>query len=138
MRLGLNQLKRLNNYVKIRHKIAEYYNSKLRKFPITLPFQAQNTYSSYHLYPIRVKKNLTGKSQKKIYNSLLKKSIAVNILYIPVHRQPFYEDLGFKKNDFPEAEKFHNEVICLPMYPTLNDDQKNIIIKSIETVLNNK
>ena len=136
--LGLSQLKRLDNYVEIRHKIAEYYNSKLKKLPITLPFQAKNTYSSYHLYPIRVKKNLTGKSQKEIYNSLLKKFIAVNIIYIPVHRHPFYEDLGFKKNDFPEAEKFHNEVICIPMYPTLNHDQKNKIIKSLETVLNNK
>ena len=99
--LGLSQLNRLDEYVKIRNKIANYYNTKLNSLPIQLPYQSPKTTSSYHLYPIRIKTNSKSITQKKIYNELWKKDIAANLLYIPVHRQPYYENLGFKSGDFP-------------------------------------
>ena len=122
--LGLSQLNRLDEYVKIRHKIAEFYNSELIDLDIQLPFQSPKSYSSYHLYPIRIKNNLKSKTQKQIYNALWENDIAANILYIPAHRQPYYENLGFKSGDFPQAEQFHREVICLPMFPKLTKEQK--------------
>ena len=136
--LGLNQLKRLNKYVRIRHEIAKQYNNKLKDLAVELPFQFPKSFSSYHLYPIRVRKNLTGPSQKKDYISLHEKKIYANIIYIPVHRHPFYENLGFKKNDFPEAEKFYKEVICLPMYPSLSQNQQNTVINSIKSIFKGK
>ncbi len=129
--IGLNQLNRLDYYVKTRHEIAKRYNSKLKNLPIQLPVQSSKVYSSYHLYPIRIKNNLTSKTQKQIYDELWKNDIAANLLYIPVHRQPYYENLGFKKNDFPEAEQFHREVICLPMFPKLTEQHQIKIIESL-------
>jgi len=133
--LGLSQLKRVDVYVKIRNKIAEFYNSELNTLNIQLPFHSPKTYSSYHLYPIRIKNNLTPKTQQQIYDALWDKDIAANLLYIPVHRQPYYENLGFKSGDFPQAEQFHREVICLPMFPKLTKEQQTKVVKSLNLVL---
>ena len=136
--LGLSQLNRLDEYVKIRHKIAEFYNSELNDLNIQLPFQSPKSYSSYHLYPIRIKNNLKSKTQKQIYDALWDNDIAANILYIPVHRQPYYENLGFKSGDFPQAEQFHREVICLPMFPKLTKEQQTKVVKSLKLILKGK
>ena len=133
--LGLSQLNRLDGYVKIRHRIAEFYNSELNDLDIQLPFQSERSHSSYHLYPIRTKIYLKPRTQKKIYDALQENDIAANILYIPVHRQPYYENLGFKLGDFPEAEQFHREVICLPMFPKLTKEQQTKVVKSLKLIL---
>jgi dTDP-4-amino-4,6-dideoxygalactose transaminase len=54
--------------------------------------------------------------------------------YIPVHRHPYYENLGFKKNDFPTAEKFHKETISIPMYPTLSDEDLEKVIEVLKNI----
>ena len=131
--LGLSQIKRLDDYVKIRHKLAKVYDRELRSLLIKTPLQSTGVYSSYHLYPIRIKENTKGTIQQKIYETLRKDGIAVNLHYIPVHRQPYYENLGFKKNDFPESEQFHREAISLPMFPTLSNQQQDIVIQSLVT-----
>ncbi len=133
--LGLSQFNRIDQYVRIRHKIADFYNSEFSSLDIQLPFQSPNSYSSYHLYPIRIKNNLTSRSQKKIYHALWKKGIAANLLYIPVHRHPYYENLGFKSGDFPQAERFHREVICLPMFPTLTKEEQIKIVKTLKLII---
>ena len=95
-------------------------------------------YSSYHLYPIRIKDGSLLNIQKKIYEAFHNEGIAVNLHYIPVHRHPYYENLGFKKKQFPESEKFHREALSLPMFPTLTKQtQKKIInffIKKIKKI----
>jgi UDP-4-amino-4,6-dideoxy-N-acetyl-beta-L-altrosamine transaminase len=129
--LGLNQMRRLDQYIKRRHQIAKYYDTELKNLPFSTPWQAPNVYSSYHLYPILVKNNLDSKPQKQVYEELRKKNIEVNLHYIPVHRHPYYENLGFKKNDFPVAEKFHREAISIPMYAMLKDEDREYIIKTL-------
>ena len=133
--LGLSQMKRLQKYVKRRHEIANHYDIEFKNLPIKTPWQSPNVFSSYHLYPIRIKSNLENKSQKQIYEELRKNDILSNLHYIPVHRQPYYENLGFKKNDFPEAEKFHREVISLPIYASLQDEQKSYVIKTVKKLI---
>jgi UDP-4-amino-4,6-dideoxy-N-acetyl-beta-L-altrosamine transaminase len=127
--LGISQLTRINDYVKRRQQIAYYYNQALKKFPVILPWQRTNTYSSYHLYPIRITKIKTERTQKNIYNSFIKAGINVNLHYIPVYRHPFYETMGFKKGYCPVAEQFYNETISLPIFPTLNNSNLNKIVK---------
>ncbi len=133
--LGLSQMKRLDKFVKYRHKIAKYYDTKLKDLPITLPWQAPTAYSSFHLYPILVNVNSNKKNQKKIYNEMKKNKIAVNLHYIPVHRHPYYENLGFKKNDFPEAESFYRKVISIPMFAILNDIDQEHVVKTLKKVM---
>ena len=133
--IGLNQLKRLDQYVKRRHEIAEFYDDQFKNLQIITPWQAPYVYSSYHLYPILIKINSNIKSQKQIYNELRTNTISVNIHYIPVHRHPYYEDLGFKKNDFPIAEKFHQEAISIPMYATLQDEHQEHVVEALKKVM---
>ena len=130
--LGLSQLQRLDEFVSRRHEIAERYNAELKSLPITMPYQASVAYSSYHLYPIRVSEAKSGKTQRQVYDSLWQNGIAANLHYIPVHRQPYYEKLGFKAGDFPESEKFHREVISLPIYPKLLDAQQADVINILK------
>lgn len=135
--LGINQMKRLDDYIKSRHRIAKIYDRELNLTSIIKPFQSPRNYSSFHLYPIRVKKNIKGSIQKKIYDILHKNKIAANLHYIPVHRHPYYENLGFKKNDFPQSEKFHQEAISLPIFPKLSNDHQNIVIDSLISAFQN-
>jgi UDP-4-amino-4,6-dideoxy-N-acetyl-beta-L-altrosamine transaminase len=133
--IGLNQMKRIDRYVARRHEIAKFYDDELANIPITLPYQAMNVYSSYHLYPILIKKNSDNKSQRYIYDELRKSNILVNLHYTPVHRHPYYEEFNFKKNDFPIAEKFHQEAISIPIYPALKKENQTYIIKTIKKLI---
>lgn len=123
--LGISQMSRLDDYVTRRNEIARFYDAELADLPLTLPWQSPHTESSYHLYPIRINEAKAKKSQRQLYDALWESGIAANLHYIPVHRHPYYENLGFKAGDFPEAEQFHREVISLPIYPGLTDNQQN-------------
>ena len=133
--LGINQMKRLDAFVIQRHKIAEKYNEELKSLPVTLPWQAPTVYSSYHLYPILIGSTSAVKTQRQVYEELRKNNIGVNIHYIPVHRHPYYENLGFKKNDFPASEEFYQKVISIPIYASLADTQQEYVIKTIRKVI---
>lgn len=133
--LGLSQFKRLDHFVDRRHQIAEHYHRALKDLPVLLPWQSREARSSYHLYPIRIKKASAGKSQRDVYDFMLRQHIIVNLHYIPVHRQPFYEKLGFKENSFPEAESFHREVISIPIYPGLSSGEQEYVIDCLRECL---
>ena len=132
--LGLNQMKRLDEYIERRHNIAEYYDKEIKKLPLITPWQAPGVYSSYHLYPILVNNISKIKTQKQIYDELRKNNIAVNLHYVPVHRHPYYEDIGFKKNDFPIIERLHKEIITIPLYPTLKKEQQEYVVAALKKV----
>lgn len=133
--LGLSQMNRIDEYVDLRHKIASFYNSKLRDLPITLPWQNPSFYSSYHLYPILIKQGSNLKPQKQVFNELRENKIGVNLHYIPVHRQPYYENLNFKYGDFPISEKFHKEAISIPIFPTLQEEHQEYVISIIKKII---
>jgi dTDP-4-amino-4,6-dideoxygalactose transaminase len=126
--LGVSQLKRLDKYVQIRHKIAKKYDNKLEKYSIKLPFRDSDSFSSLHLYVVRL--NNSG-NHLDIFNNLRADGIGVNLHYIPIHIQPYYEKLGFKPNSFPEAMKFYKEAISLPIFPLLKDEQQQKVISSL-------
>ena len=133
--IGLSQLNRLDEYIKSRQNIAKHYNSELKNLSLTIPWQSQNIYSSYHLYPILIQTETISFSQRQVYDELKKNNIAANLHYIPVHRHPYYENLGFKKNDFPVAEDFHRKAISIPIYPMLDIDKQNKVIKVLKQIL---
>lgn len=133
--LGLNQMRRLDQNVMIRNKIAKRYDRELKNLSLSIPWQLPNNYSSYHLYTVRIKKKKTVKSQKKFYEKLLANNIGANIHYIPVHLHPYYKNLGFRKNDFPEAEQFFREIVSLPLFPTLKRKQQDYVIKTCRKLL---
>ena len=133
--LGLSQLARLDQYVEQRHRIAERYDAALARLPLQLPWQHPDGYSSYHLYPIRVSQGVAKRTQREVYDALLADGVFVNIHYIPVYRQPYFEAMGFSAGYCPEAERYYKETISLPIYPTLREADQGRVIRSLERTL---
>ncbi len=134
--LGISQLERLEEFVIKRNHIANRYNELLRDLPVMLPFQHPKSYSSYHLYIIRINLRKVKKSHNDVYKALHAKGILANLHYIPVYRQPFYEQMGFAKGYCKESESFHSEALSIPMYPGLKEKDLVFIRDSIEEILN--
>lgn len=133
--LGLSQLNRLDEYVAARHQVAQIYDHQLDGLPLVRPLQSPDSYSSFHLYVIRLQLSRIGKSHLDVFEALRQRGIGVNLHYIPVHTQPFYQEMGFKNGDFPEAERYYAEAISLPMFATLTSEQQDYVIKSLRECL---
>lgn len=131
--LGISQLDRLNEFVEMRHAIAKTYDELLKDLPVVTPFQNTDNYSAYHLYIVRFKLNEWKISHNQIFERLRTAGILVNLHYIPIYRQPYYEQMGFNKQNFPESEAYYSEAISLPMYPGLTRDQQVEIVNRIKT-----
>jgi UDP-4-amino-4,6-dideoxy-N-acetyl-beta-L-altrosamine transaminase len=133
--LGLNQLKKLDQFVERRQEIAKLYNELLSKTDITIPYQHPDTYSSLHLYVIRTGSSKT-KSHKELFERLRSCGILVNLHYIPIYHHPFYQKQGFNPSNFPEAESYYSQAISLPIYFGLTDEEVRMIVGRMETPLN--
>ncbi|MDU3814912.1 UDP-4-amino-4,6-dideoxy-N-acetyl-beta-L-altrosamine transaminase [Mixta calida] len=133
--LGVSQMTRLNEYVARRHEIAARYNDLLADLPVTLPWQHPDSYSGLHLYVIRLQLDKIKTTHLDVFNYMRSKEIIVNLHYIPVHTQPYYEKMGFKAGDFPEAEKYYQEAISIPMYPTMTEAQQNEVVEVLRAAL---
>lgn len=133
--LGLSQLQRLDAFVTEHHVIAKRYDQLLSALPILIPWQDADSYSSYHLYVIRLKLNEINKTQRQIYDAFYAAKIGVNLHYIPVYRQPYYEQMGFKMGYCPQAEQYYSEVISIPMYPGLTIDQQDFVVQTLRRAL---
>ena len=104
--LGLSQLVRLDEFVEKRHIIAKRYDELLKDLPLTIPYQASAGYSGLHLYVIRLHLDQIKLTHRQVFDGLRDKGIGVNLHYIPVYRQPYYQNMGFNKGGFPEAEYY--------------------------------
>jgi len=129
--LGLSQMQRLGEFVTRRHVIAKRYEQLLSALPVITPWQHPDGYSGLHLYVIRLRLAEIGKTHRQVFEALRAAGIGVNLHYIPVHRQPYYEGLGFKAGYCPEAEQYYAEAISLPMYPNLTEAQQDKVIESL-------
>lgn len=133
--LGLTQLQKLVGFVARRHSVADRYDQMLAGLPIVTPWQHPDSYSGLHLYVIRLKLDEIRKSHREVFEALRNADIGVNLHYIPVYRQPYYAQTGFKPGDFPETERYYAEAISLPMFPALDEAAQGYIIDSIKSVL---
>ncbi|GGA40923.1 UDP-4-amino-4,6-dideoxy-N-acetyl-beta-L-altrosamine transaminase [Pelagibacterium lentulum] len=133
--LGLSQLDRLDAYVARRHALARRYDTLLADLPVTIPWQHPDGYSGLHLYVVRIVRDRVGANHRDIFMALREQEIGVNLHYIPVHTQPYYQHMGFKTGDFPEAEAYYTEAISLPMYPTMSEEQQDRVVVSLERAL---
>lgn len=133
--LGVTQMQRLNQYVARRHQLARRYDELLAGLPVTTPWQHPDSYSGLHLYVIRLQLEKLGQSHRQVFEALRQSGIGVNLHYIPVHTQPYYQRMGFTTGDFPEAERYYAEAISLPMFQTLSDGQQDEVIAALRKAL---
>jgi len=133
--LGVSQMERLDEFVALRHERQKRYDELLKKLPIIVPYQDLNSYSALHLYPIQIQTDIVKNTRKEIFEALRKNDIGVNVHYIPVHTQPYYENIGFKKGDFPNAESYYESAISIPLFHAMTFEQLDQVIVALEKVL---
>jgi dTDP-4-amino-4,6-dideoxygalactose transaminase len=129
--LGLSQLKKLDSFIQRRSEIAKVYDKGLGNLPLKLPSVASGSQSAWHLYMVE----LTQHDRKDIYQQLHNKGVGVNVHYIPIHLQPFYQQLGFKQGDFPFSEHFYQNALTLPLFPSLTETEQTKVIDTLSEIL---
>ena len=129
--LGVSQLSHLDDNVKRRHDISDFYDETLSDLPLRLPYRSKEKYSGAHLYIIRLETEKIGRKHKDIYQMLRNAGIGVNVHYIPIHTQPYYQKMGFSFGDFPESESYYREAVSLPIFPDLSERDLEFIVSAV-------
>jgi UDP-4-amino-4,6-dideoxy-N-acetyl-beta-L-altrosamine transaminase len=133
--LGVSQMQRLDAYVARRHELANRYGELLHNLPVITPWQHPDGYSGLHLYVIRLQLERIRTTQRQVFESLRGQGIGVNLHYIPVHTQPYYQRMGFRFGDYPQAERYYAEAISLPMFQTLTEAQQDQVLVAVQQAL---
>ena len=129
--LGVSQMRQLDEFVAQRHLISRDYENLLKDASVKLPWAHPDTYSALHLYIVRLSAGDLKISRKEVFERMRSEGIGVNLHYIPVYRQPYYERMGFKAEEFPEAELYYAEAITLPIFPGLTSEQQAGVIRRL-------
>jgi dTDP-4-amino-4,6-dideoxygalactose transaminase len=140
--IGLIELARYkNDTLKKRKHICDLYSKRLSKYNWTeLPvFKTENSESSYHLFPLRIK-GITEEQRNEIIQGIFNKDVSVNVHFQPLPLLSFYKNLGYRIEDYPVAYDNYSREISLPVYYDLTNEQVetvvNAVVSSVESVLN--
>lgn len=133
--LGLSQMRRLDEFVAKRHVIAQRYDRSLTELPVEIPWQHPDSHSGLHLYVIRLRLDGIDQGHREVFEALRAAEIGVNLHYIPVYLQPYYQQLGFNRGYCKEAERYYAEAISLPMYSGLTEAQQDTVLLELARVL---
>lgn len=126
--LGVSQMRRLDEFISQRQLIARTYDELLKDSPATIPWQHPDAHSSFHLYIVRLTVGSISTTHREVFERMRNDGIGVNLHYIPVYRQPYYERMGFKTEDYPQSEQYYAEAITLPIFPGLTPEQQREIV----------
>ena len=126
--LGLSQLDRLDRYIDRRKELVGQYESLLAGLPVAIPLQHPDSDSAWHLYVVRLDLSSTERTHLDVFTRLRRSGVGVNLHYIPVHTQPYYQAQDLVTYHCPEAERYYAEALSLPLFPTLrNEDQESVV-----------
>jgi UDP-4-amino-4,6-dideoxy-N-acetyl-beta-L-altrosamine transaminase len=133
--LGLSQATRIDSYVARRSQLAHQYDQALADLPVVRPWQDPLASSSWHLYVVQLANQQIKKTQREVFENLRHAGIGVNLHYIPVHLQPFYQKFGFQAGDFPQAEAYYRRAVTLPLFPGLRSDELEFVVDQLRSNL---
>ncbi len=128
--LGLSQLRRLEEFLQKRREIAKSYHKSFEKTSIK-PLYLYDEGSAYHLFVVRVK----YPNKRELFEKLHQKGIKVQLHYLPINKQPYYKSLGYGDEDTPMMDRYYQEAISLPIYPTLKKDELEYVIKTLKEIV---
>lgn len=135
--LGVSQMQRLDNFIGKRHEIARRYNDFFSNLPLTTPRQHKDSYSALHLYIIRLQLDKINYTHEAFFTKLRERNIGVNLHYIPIYRQPYYQKIGHPKEDYKNSNQYYAEAISLPMYPGLSSHDQITVCETIKKLVLN-
>ena len=134
--LGISQIKRLNTFVERRRQLSQRYNELMVDLPVVCPWKDPRGDSACHLYPLLIDSKRTNTSRSKLFAYLRNAGFGVNVHYIPVHTQPFYQQFGFQAGDFPKSESYYAQEISLPLFYDLTFNEQNSVVETIHSAFN--
>ncbi len=127
--LGISQLSRAEAGLVRRRALAAQYDAAFAATPGVTVLAPGRPGHAYHLYVIQVA------NRRGLYEFLRTKNILAQVHYVPVHRMPYYENLGWKFGDFPHAEAYYARCLSLPLYPTLTDEEQAYVVDCVREFL---
>jgi dTDP-4-amino-4,6-dideoxygalactose transaminase len=133
--LGVSQMKRVDSYIACRQRLARRYDELLADFPVDLPRRDSYNISAMHLYVIRLRLADLPITRLDAFNGLRERGIGVNLHYIPVPSQPYYQRLGFSLADYPQAGRYYKQAISLPLYATLTESDQDRVVAALREIL---
>ena len=136
--LGLSQLKKIDKFIKRRREIVAKYNEAFKDTEeIITPTERNYVKSAWHIYVIQLCLGELKVDRKRIFGTLRKEEIGVQVHYSPLHLQPFYKKkFGYKKGNFPIAENYYQRAITLPLYPKMTNKDIARVIKTVKKIIN--
>lgn len=131
-----SQLDKLPLFQARRKEIVARYNEAFSKLPeITVQREIKESDSTRHLYILRIKPELLSMDRAQFFEAMGAENICCNVHYIPVYYHPFYEKLGFKKGLCPNSEKLYEEMMSLPLYYAMSDQDVDDVIHAVEKIV---
>ncbi len=135
--LGIHQLRRLDNFIKIRQYYALLYDKAFSDLPeIETPVTHPDRSHTYHLYVIQLNLDQLSIDRAQFINELRARNIGTSVHFIPVHLHPFYQKrFGYRRGDFPRAESIYDRIISLPLYPRMTEKDVQDVINVVHQVI---
>jgi dTDP-4-amino-4,6-dideoxygalactose transaminase len=134
--LGLSQMSKLNRFIERRRDIASTYNEAFKGLPgIKIPYQHPSTNSSWHLYVLQWDERVVRGGRDRAFEELRVLNIGVQVHYIPVYRQPYYQSLGFGQAECPEAESYYRSALSIPLFPAMTEWDVEDVIEAVRKTL---
>ncbi|QWB99434.1 UDP-4-amino-4,6-dideoxy-N-acetyl-beta-L-altrosamine transaminase [Mycoplasmatota bacterium] len=134
--LGTSQMKKIDTFIARRREIVKKYNVAFKNAKeIVIPFEEDFSNSGWHIYVIRIKAELLNATRKEVFESLQSENIGVNVHYLPVYLHPYYKNIGYQKGLCPVAEKVYEDIITLPLFPSMSNEDVVDVIMAVEKVI---
>ena len=135
--LGASQLKRLGQFTKRRQELVAFYNKAFASVP-EVSFQIDETpkATTRHLYVLRFDVGALGTTRRFIFDALRAENIGVNVHYLPVYRLPYYTDNGYDPECCPEANRYYDEAVTMPLHCCLTDEDAQHVVDAVVKVVN--
>lgn len=134
--LGISQLKKLDFFLERRRKWAKFYNQEFSKLEeVVTPYQLEGTNSGWHLYMLRLRLDRLTVSRRQVFEALRAENIGVHVHYIPVYWHPYYQRLGYQRGLCPEAEKWYEEALTLPLFAKMDESDVASVVEAVKKVL---
>ena len=134
--LGTSQMRKVEEFIKRRREIVKQYNEAFKDLnEIINPFEAEYSNSGWHIYVIKIKPELLKVTRKEIFEALQAENIGVNVHYLPVYLHPYYKGLGYEKGLCPNAEDLYDNMITLPLFPSMTNEDVNDVVTAVNKVI---
>ena len=134
--LGISQMDKLDRFIKKRNEIAKKYDYFFEQYKELIE-PLKNYYDcAYHIYIVKLNTEKIGKSRDKVFKELKEFGIGVNVHYMPIYLHPYYQKLGYEKGLCSESEKVYKQMITLPIFPLLKDEEINFICQTMINIIN--